>query len=178
MTFLIWPSQFGNTLWSYLNKENGMCSVCRQSVGEQGKPQTDEAYTFVQSVSLYNPSIRYVWQLLFNVKKASSRSSGRHIKAAEHTGVKLSVSAVGSMPRGCHITRVSWLKSSSSQDKLHLCCSRCSNWKGHDKTDMENLIQCECAISDYGWWHCDTSHHIHNSWGHMKESESCYNLAC
>lgn len=100
MTFLIWPSQFGNTLWNYLNMENGMCSVCKTAQWGNWANHRQTRYVHLYSWQLVNTD---VWQLLYDVKRASSRSSGRHITAAECTGVTPSVCAVGSMPNGCHI---------------------------------------------------------------------------
>lgn len=110
----------------------------RQSVGELGKPQTDKAC----NICSVNTD---VWQLVYDVNRASFRSSSRHILAVEHTGVKSCLCAVGSMPNGCHEYR------SVMNEKFQF-----PRWVTsvvlYVFTSMYNLVQCECDISNYGWW--------------------------
>lgn len=98
----------------------------------------------------WKPIYTNVWQLLYDVTRASFRSSGRHIMDAD-----LTPSLVGSMPSSCH-RWVSWLKRTSSQDELHLCCSKNSDRNGLHETGMLNSVQCEGAIFDYDCWHSVT----------------------
>ena len=111
----------------------------RQSIGELGKPQTDKA----RNICSVNTD---VWQLVYDVNRASSRSSSRHIVAVQHTGVKSCLCAVGSMPNGCHeymsvmTEKFQFPRWVTSVVVLYVFTSMCK------------LVKCECDISNYGWW--------------------------
>ena len=71
-----------------------MCSICK-TVNSRSRKKSVQAAD--------NPSIVIYDSESYDVKRVNTRRSGRHIMAAEHTGVKPCVVVVGNKPNGRHI---------------------------------------------------------------------------
>lgn len=99
---------------------------------------------------LYNlqPTNTFVWQLLHNIKRVKSGPSGRHITAAKHSGVKLSVRGGQRAQLLSHITVVSERFQLPRWDMVFLAS---------DQGFFSSFMACKKNLLQWHlWWWCPT----------------------